>query len=109
MKKAAPKCTRINQLSQGAKTALLIREIQKARAVEVVALISMNGKLAEKLEGLVDTAVEQASRKKKPDTRLLRLIVRYASAATRRMPGLTQKGPMEEVTEEELRAMEREK
>jgi len=106
MKNARPNPPRINQLSQNAKTALLLREIQKLRAVEIVAIIQMNGKLAEKLEHLVDVAVEQASRKKKPDIRLLRLIVRFASTTTRRMPGLNSPNTMDEVTETELRELE---
>ncbi len=103
-KKDASKSTRFNGTAQEG-TKLLIKELQTARAVEVVAIISLNGKLAEKLERLVDTAFEQACRKKNHDTRLLRLIVRYASSTTRRMPGLNSPNSFDEVTQEELRTV----
>lgn len=100
--KAHANPSQISNPEQAWKT--VIRECQEHRAVEVVAIISLNGKLARALEGLVDRAVRDATNKKKPDTKLLRLIVRYAGTVTRRMPGLSKPSPIEEVTEEELRA-----
>jgi len=51
---------------------------------EQVALLQMDVTLARGLLKLVPKAIEQA-RKSKPDTRLLRLLVRYSAAANRRL------------------------
>jgi hypothetical protein len=83
------KAHRISQLPPEAAAAALAREINRTRAMEVAALVSLNAKLAAHLERLLDTAVLRALDKKKPDIRMLRMIIRYASTANRRMPGLS--------------------
>ena len=81
---------------------LLFKELRAHRAVEVVATVSLNGKLAKALEGLVDHAVDIATQEHKPDVRLLRLIVRYAASTTRRMPGLNSPEGYDFATDQKL-------
>jgi hypothetical protein len=51
---------------------------------EHVALLQLDVDLADGLMKLVPKAIQQAS-EKRPDTRLLRLLVRYSAAANRRL------------------------
>jgi len=71
---------------------VLSREFDRAavrsQLSELVHLTALDEKLASGLYGLVDAAMQAAVNPKKPDSRLLRLIVRYSAARNRALASI---------------------
>jgi hypothetical protein len=61
-----------------------------SQLTELMHLTALDEKLARGLHGLVDTAI-RAAKAKKPDTRLLRLIIRYSGARNRLLASIQHK------------------
>ncbi len=68
------------------------RAATRSQLSELVHLTALDEKLASGLYRLVDAAMQAAVNPKKPDSRLLRLIVRYSAARNRALAAI-HRGP----------------